>query len=571
MIKRFTFIKTLIVAVGLTMGVDVWGENVELDPVGVFTWTNVPKISYDAEATSWNINQGGVSGGKIGRYEGPYAIVKFDASSILAEKTLLSATLDFDITAGANNSSMNIAQLNDASFNPATVTTETFDATATQFQDGDWSTKNATTHFSYDVKDRVAASNVIAFAIYTYTAREQTLKNVKLKVQYSTGEVSKYSYSLTATTEGDAQLKVLASGEEYETNDVTAYFPYMLYNEGSLYTTTQTPYSVTLTKDNATSKVVYAEANSNIVFFMEGEAAEVNSGTNESYSGGKSGHAAGNKTVQLTILTPGKYQATIYLTANGNRSLVVRNTANSDVNTNTVVSLPIDKNSTAGVYTSEEFIITEDTNIGFSGYTTGEKTNQSADIDYIYITKTGDVPTTVSKSISAAGFATFCSEYALDFSTVEGLKAYIAKNDGEGNISFEQVASVPANTGVLLKGEAKSYDIPVVASSATDVSGNVLVGVLADTEAAAGSFVLMASPSVAFYKAKSAFTVGANTAYIAAAATVRDIINIDGEATVIKAIATEQGQNDIYNMAGQRVEKAQKGLYIIGGKKAIVK
>ncbi|MCR5069215.1 MAG: hypothetical protein K6A78_05400, partial [Prevotella sp.] len=152
-----------------TMG--AWAETEELDPVGVFTWTNTPAITYDANATSWTINQGGISGGNLGRYAGPYAIVKFDASSILDGKVLLTATLDFDITAGAYNSSINIAQMASATFDPSTVTTETFDATATQFQAGDWSDKNGTKHFSYDVKNRVDAAHVIAFAIYANTAR----------------------------------------------------------------------------------------------------------------------------------------------------------------------------------------------------------------------------------------------------------------------------------------------------------------------------------------------------------------------------------------------------------------
>ena len=368
-----------------------WADDTNLDPVGVFTWTNTPEINYDASATSWNINQGGISDGKIGKYAGPYAIVKFDAASILSEKTLLSAKLEFDITAGSYNSSINIAQLSDASFDPATVTTGTFDATGTQFQDGEWSTKNTTKHFSYDVKARVEANNVLAFAIYTNTAREQTLKNVKLVLQYSAGEVAKYNYSLKAVTGADADIKTLTEGEEYETNSVTAYFPFMFYNEGTLYTTENTPYSVTFNKDNTSVKVTYTEANSSIVKYMEGEESSACTGENANYSNGKAGYAVGNKTQALATLPAGKYTVTIYLVGNGNRSIVIRNTANSDVTTNTIVSLPIDKNSASGLYTSEEFAVYGETAIGYSGYTSGTKTNQSADIDYIYVTKTGDL------------------------------------------------------------------------------------------------------------------------------------------------------------------------------------
>ena len=195
----------------------VWADETELAPVGVFTWTNAPAITYDGDATSWAINQGGISGGNIGRYAGPYAIIKFDASTTLEGMTLISATLDFDITAGGYNSSINIAQMSDATFTPSTVTTETFNKAATQFQSGGWSDKNSTKHFSYDVKARVVANNVLAFAIYTNTAREQTLKNVKLKLNYSSS-VADYTINYK---DGEEVVKTVRSSEA-EGNTITA-------------------------------------------------------------------------------------------------------------------------------------------------------------------------------------------------------------------------------------------------------------------------------------------------------------------------------------------------------------
>ena len=316
----------------LVVSMGAWATEKELSPVGVLSWTNTPAITYDGEATSWAINQGGISGGKLGKYAGPYAIVKFDASSILDGMTLLSATLDFDITAGAYNSSINIAQMSDATFTPSTVTVDDFDATATQFQSGYWSTKNTTIHFSYDVKARVEANNVLAFAIYTNTGREQTLKDVKLVLNYSDAPVAKYNYSLKAVTSEALDIKTLAEGEEFETNSATLYFPYMFYNESTLYTTATKPYSVTVDKDNANQTVTYAADGGDIVAYMEGEAAEANSGFDAAYSNGKTGHAAGNKTVTIATLPAGKYTATINFVANGNRSCVIRNTANTDGN-----------------------------------------------------------------------------------------------------------------------------------------------------------------------------------------------------------------------------------------------
>ena len=186
-----------------------------------------------------------------------------------------------------------------------------------------------------------------------------------------------------------------------------------------------------------------------------------------------------------------------------------------------------------------------------------------------------DGSSTVSKTIGTAGYATFCSASALDFSNT-GLTAYIAKKNGT-EVSFTAVTKVPANTGVLLKGEAGNYAISTTAEETDDVTGNVLVGVTADTQVAAGSFVLMnGTQGVGFYKAASAFTVGANTAYIEALADgeARSFIgfNFGGETTAIEGVATVKENNgEVYNLQGQRVVKATKGLYIVNGKKVLVK
>ena len=120
----------------------------------------------------------------------------------------------------------------------------------------------------------------------------------------------------------------------------------------------------------------------------------------------------------------------------------------------------------------------------------------------------------VSKNITDAGYATYCSPYALDFST-SGLTAYIVTGATGNVLNITPVTSVPANTGVLLEGAAGDYDISVVASSSTDVSENLLIGTTANKVVSAETaFVLMGSPKVGFYKNKNEFTVGANTAYL---------------------------------------------------------
>ena len=184
---------------------------------------------------------------------------------------------------------------------------------------------------------------------------------------------------------------------------------------------------------------------------------------------------------------------------------------------------------------------------------------------------------TITAKVTAAGYATFCSEYALDFTNVEGLTAYKATISADKKVSFTEVTEVPAREGVLLKGAEKTYNIPAIASA--DAIDNAFIGVTVETpDVPAGIFVLMnpeGGKGVGFYKTTQAFTVGANTAYLPALAgdgdEARTFIALD-EVTAIDGIAAEKMLNgEVYNLQGQRVVKAQKGLYIVNGKKVMVK
>lgn len=83
----------------------------------------------------------------------------------------------------------------------------------------------------------------------------------------------------------------------------------------------------------------------------------------------------------------------------------------------------------------------------------------------------------ISAPISSYGWATFSSDYALDFSkATTGLEAYMITGYEGSVVTKSQVTgTVPAGTGLLLKGAEGSYTIPVVGSSSTDVSANKLV------------------------------------------------------------------------------------------------
>ena len=211
----------------------------------------------------------------------------------------------------------------------------------------------------------------------------------------------------------------------------------------------------------------------------------------------------------------------------------------------------------------------------FSCYASGQ-----SDI-YLYI-KDGEATPTESVTVTAAGYATYASDNALDFSG-SSINAYIAEADGTTGVTFTKVTKVPANTGVLLyKDGGATESIPSLTGAASDVTGNVF---LRGTGAAVASAVgdlhnyILNKPSekpIGFYKAAGQ-TVAKNRAYIQIdeSTPVKGFITLPGDdATAIESLTPNPSpvsEGSIFNLAGQRMSKLQKGVNIVNGKKVLVK
>ena len=188
------------------------------------------------------------------------------------------------------------------------------------------------------------------------------------------------------------------------------------------------------------------------------------------------------------------------------------------------------------------------------------------------------------KHITSAGYATFYSPYALDFSAVEGLKAYIAIEEKNGTVKFQEVTSIPPYTGVMLKGAEGDYEIPVIKSDeADDLPGmNFFRGVLVPTYIDNyNNYVLMGNGEygVGFYQFHNRFRLSAKTAYIHIMMYI-GFIPINDDATGVECVA-EGSQSVIENcfdLSGRKIAseqmlngKLRKGMYIINGKKVFIK
>ena len=198
-------------------------------------------------------------------------------------------------------------------------------------------------------------------------------------------------------------------------------------------------------------------------------------------------------------------------------------------------------------------------------------------LDYVYFEKV----TSVSPTIGSTGYATYASDYALDFSAATGVKAYKATAAADGKVTMAEVTgTAAAGEGLFLQKTTGEISIPVVATGDA-LTGNLLVrgtGAEVAKEDGFNKYVLGAEDeSVAFFliNAKAA-TVAKDKAYLKVAADAAParlaIVFEDSETTGIATVENANVLNEnYYNLNGQRIVAPQKGLYIVNGKKVVLK
>lgn len=189
-----------------------------------------------------------------------------------------------------------------------------------------------------------------------------------------------------------------------------------------------------------------------------------------------------------------------------------------------------------------------------------------------YIVKVENVEVALNTADDAS-YATTYLPFAV--SNVEGATAYIGKKEGENTLHATAIkAGIPANTGVILKGAANEAKAILTLGDATsNVEGNALTGTLVEKDYTNELvFGKSAEGAVGFYSMAAGKKIGANKAYLEAAAAQAMKLVFDGDVTGIENVMGEAADANapIYDLTGRRVMKAVKGgLYIQNGKKFI--
>ena len=201
-----------------------------------------------------------------------------------------------------------------------------------------------------------------------------------------------------------------------------------------------------------------------------------------------------------------------------------------------------------------------------------------------------------SFSISSAGYATYFTDKA--FTMPEGVTGSIIRATNGDNIptiedKYPAGSVVPASTALLLKGAEKEYTCNVVTTTETAPANNLLHGTTTDEETNAGEGTYKYyklsyddnDANLGFYwgaENGAAFMNKAGKAYLALPVTesqsmakgfsLSDLAN--GTTTSIQQASIADKASSIFDINGRRVSTlngAAKGVYIVGGKKVMVK
>ena len=197
---------------------------------------------------------------------------------------------------------------------------------------------------------------------------------------------------------------------------------------------------------------------------------------------------------------------------------------------------------------------------------------QSIDVETVDLEEIGSV------TVSEAGYATYCNLQPCIVG--DGSVTFVVPMAEGSTLEEEAIGTIPAGTGVLVTGEG-TYKVYGHAKLTGNVKANHLIGVVEETTVPTNCYVLQNQDgNVAFYKVQegTAITLGANKAYLDSSIDAGGAVKAffmgeeAGEATGIDTVdASAEKATEIYNLNGQRVSVMTKGIYIVNGKKVLVK
>ena len=183
-----------------------------------------------------------------------------------------------------------------------------------------------------------------------------------------------------------------------------------------------------------------------------------------------------------------------------------------------------------------------------------------------------------TKTVSAAGYGTMVIPF--DAALATGIDAAYNLTGVSGTtITTSAAATIAANKPVLLEATAGDYEFTAtsaaIAATVDESTNGKLIGTYAGTTATAGAtnYVLQnGGAGLGFFLITGTDAiVKPFRAYLNTGVSAPEFLPFGGGTTGIETVKTAKANNEIFNLAGQRVAQPAKGLYIVNGRKVVMK
>lgn len=524
-----TLLQALFVATSLVAGsVSTSADTKDLKPVQTtqIKSSNGDGVMYDANATTWTCSQSKVASNAFSaqsgdNYPGPVILTKFDASSTLSGQALQKATLSITSVCNVSkkNSNVQVAQVGTgwdattATWNN-TNTAEILNAVNIDETNTGVNVATSTKTITIDVTNYLNASTdkTIGFGIYTYTAREQLVSDITLKLEYlDASSITTYTVKYVDAQGNEIKTSTQGKGNQGQAVELSDKEKTAVYSsDGSkkyVYDSDDTA-SKTLAADGSTVITVkFREANtwSYTLKCVDGDGNTLKEIPGKAFEG---------ETVKPGYPYALNVNGTLYTT---------------------------DKTKSADKKGFQmSFALTEDGLAKEITYAASETT------DVVYLAEGEEIEGT-----------TACGNGNTAIRSSLGGSAYVDKEEGI-NLTTLKAGTYKIHAILCDANKTPSAEFKFTAGT-KEVS--VVAGTINWDEQATDEFTLTEDTQVTIQKGGNT-NQGLDLIYITGTANATGINNVN---------AAAQTDGAYYNLQGMKVEKPVKGLYIHNGKKVVVK
>ena len=443
--------------------------------------------------------------------------------------------------------------------------------------------KNGGTELA-NIKSQTKATGIGAFHLtFNRSYGAYTIDNISLSKYTPT--TTTHNYVVNAKC-GDITLKELEKSVAAENAQYTiSGLPYAIEKDNVLYKLSDESVAnfqktFTMGTSDAEETVSYAVAN-DIDYFFEAENILSNTYGDDSkayYSSGVTAGVCKNASLTMSSIKAGVYTVTVNTTVRKNGADVFTVQVSSDNTTWSDVGTLTLTDNVGGDFSYTGITLPSD---GAIRLVESANKNTLHRIDYVTLTKTAETVSLPTEHI----YSTYCSDVDLDFTGVTGVEAYKVKVSGNKAVATKIEGKVKAGEGILLKKiDNRSVAVPTTTVDETEaqaLADNDLVGATEDISDWSDLNAYMLVSDTQFQKIGEG-TLAKGKAYlkIEQVNAVNSVLSIyfgdiEGDDTVTAISGVEEkttAQADaIYTLQGVKVEKTEKGIYIINGKKVLVK